>query len=299
LTPDFRCAAASADRAESLAGTASTVRSFLLVEDPGPWGVDALADSRLPAPVRRGLLQRADRSGVRVLLVRRHGRSSPSPLTVFAAHADPVAPWTETTEVDRPEQLLDLDLAAVAAGQSPGLRPHQEPLFLVCTHGRHDACCAERGRPVAAALSRVEPEATWEVSHIGGDRFAGNMLVLPEGLYYGRLSPEDVVAVAAGHREGRLSLPHLRGRCSQPFAVQAAEGFLRSKLGLSDLSALALDGQRRDDEDTVATFSGRSPVRGSWQVRVRTTRAEATQLTCRAARRSPPLVHTLVSLTAV
>lgn len=299
MTPGFRCAAASADRGEALAGTASTVRSFLLVEDPGPWGVDALADSRLPAPVRRGLLQQAGRSGVRVLLIRRHGRSRPRPLTVFAAHADPVAPWTETTEVDHPEDLLGLDLQALAAGRSPGLTPHREPLFLVCTHGRHDVCCAERGRPVAAALSGVEPEATWEVSHIGGDRFAGNMLVLPEGLYYGRLSPADGVAVAAGHREGRLSLRHLRGRCSQPFAVQAAETFLRCELGLDALSSVALEGHRRDDEDSVVVFRDTSPSGGRWQVRVQSTRAESTGLTCRAGRPGRPLAHALVSITAL
>ena len=45
----FRCSAAALDRGDSIAGTASTVRSFLLVENPGPWGVDAVRDSRLPA----------------------------------------------------------------------------------------------------------------------------------------------------------------------------------------------------------------------------------------------------------
>ena len=34
----FRCSVASRDREEDPAGTASTVRSFLLVENAGPWG---------------------------------------------------------------------------------------------------------------------------------------------------------------------------------------------------------------------------------------------------------------------
>jgi hypothetical protein len=37
---DFRCSGASVLRDEPLAGTASTVRAFLLIENTGPWGVD-------------------------------------------------------------------------------------------------------------------------------------------------------------------------------------------------------------------------------------------------------------------
>ena len=31
----------------------------------------------------------------------------------------------------------------------------------------------------------------WQSSHIGGDRFAGNVVFLPEGLYYGRVEPAE------------------------------------------------------------------------------------------------------------
>ena len=60
--------------------------------------------------------------------------------------------------------------ASIGIVPSPALEP--EPMLLVCTHGVHDTCCAVRGRPVAAALARRWPEATWECSHVGGDRFA-------------------------------------------------------------------------------------------------------------------------------
>ena len=85
---------------------------------------------------------------------------------------------------------------SVAAGRSPGLTPHTAPVLAVCTHGRHDTCCAERGRPVAAGLAEAYPEETWEASHIGGDRFAANLLVLPFGLYFGRLDPASARGVA-------------------------------------------------------------------------------------------------------
>src|SRR5690242_2618765 len=126
-----------------------------------------------------------------------------------------------------------------------GLTSYDEPLFCVCTHGRHDACCAERGRPVAAALAAAFPEQTWEVSHIGGDRFAGNMLALPQGLYYGRLDAESSVSVAEGHVAGRLDLDHLRGRSSYAMPVQYAELALRRHLGESEEGAVSLASRRR------------------------------------------------------
>ena len=47
------------------------------------------------------------------------------------------------------------------------------PVVVVCTHGRRDVCCAERGRPLAAATALEHPGAVWESTHVGGDRFAG------------------------------------------------------------------------------------------------------------------------------
>ena len=294
MSARFRCAEASTDRRETLVGTASTVRAFLLVETPGPWGVDAFSGP--PDGPNRRLATLAGRHRVRPLMIRRHGRSAPDRFTVFTAYADARTAWVETTRVADPLDLLDLDLAGLAAGRSPGLTPHHEPLFLVCTHGKHDVCCAERGRPVAAALSRRQPESTWEVSHIGGDRFAGNMLVLPEGLYYGRLTPDDALSVAERHRDGHLALDHLRGRSSYPFAVQAAETFLRTHLDKTGIDALVLTSSSRTDDATSARFTCEG---GSWQVSVRTSHSPGEQLTCRSAGANPAPLHELVSVTAL
>jgi hypothetical protein len=296
LSATFRCSASSTARHESQVGTASTVRSFLLVEDPGPWGVDAVHDSRMLSSVKNELLTEASRAGVRVLLIRRHGRSSPDGLQVFAGFADANRPWLESTVLDGPPSLLGLDLAGLGAGRSPGLTPWEEPLFLVCTHGKHDTCCAERGRPVAAALTDRLPEHTWEVSHIGGDRFAGNLLVLPEGLYYGRVDAARAVFVAEAHQRRQLVLDHLRGRCAYPFPVQAAEIYLRRQLGLTGAGALALTSRTRTGPSTRAVFTDGER---SWQVVVESTQAAPEQLTCRALRPDAPAEHTLVTITPV
>lgn len=296
MTTPFRCAVGSSGRPDELAGTASTVRAFLLVEEPGPWGVDALRDSRLSVGGPLGDAARAAR--VRPLLMRRHGRSSVEPgRRVFAAYADPVRPWLESTVVERPEDLLDLDLAALGRGESPGLTPTDTPVFAVCTHGRHDACCAERGRPVAAALAAAHPEETWQVSHIGGDRFAGNVLVLPHGLYYGRVDPAAALALAGAHLAGHLDLDHLRGRSGWAMSVQAAEIALRRQLGETAVDAVHLVARRVDGPDTLVELS----VAGRrWRVEVHsTTGPETALLTCRAAGESRLPRHTVRTVEAL
>ncbi len=291
MSEPFRCSSASASRDEPLVGTASTVRAFLLVEEPGPWGVDALRDSRLPEEVKgwlRGL------RGVRPLLVRRQDRRrGATGVRVFAGRASARQPRLETAELSDVREVTGLDVEALREGRSPGLSRVAEPLYLVCTHGRHDACCAERGRPLCAALHVAARAQAWEVSHIGGDRFAANLLVLPDGLYYGRLGPEDAAPLVAAHRAGELDLDHLRGRCAYPFGVQAAEVHLRRHLGELGLATVRLRGHHQDGA-VVRTWWD---VAGTtWSVDVRATTVGAHRLTCRSLSARPAPMYELVSL---
>lgn len=294
--PAFRCATASSQRDEPLTGTASTVRAFLLIEHSGPWGVNAVRDARLPDGLGESLARTAAAARVRPLLIRRPDRRKESDgLRVFAASAHPSHPWIETKVLADPHELFNLDLTALGAGRSPGLTPFDGTLLCVCTHGRHDACCAETGRPIAAALAAAHPTQTWEVSHIGGDRFAGNVLVLPPGLYYGRLDDESARAMAESHADGLLDLDHLRGRSSYAMPVQFAELALRRHLSERRIDAVLLVSRRAVDNLTDATFE----VAGSrWRVRVRTeSSTDLQQLTCRASRDNPVQVHELAEIT--
>ena len=61
MADPLRCAADSAARGEPLIGTASRVQRWLVVEQWGSWGRDALAESKMPSAVAAPLAEAARR----------------------------------------------------------------------------------------------------------------------------------------------------------------------------------------------------------------------------------------------
>jgi hypothetical protein len=294
------CAAASFSLGEPVYATASIVHSWVLLEQPGPWGRDALIQSRLPAELALEMQERADRHGVRLLLLRRAVPGRVSAPTCFVAHSGRHAPWIERATLDDAQQLLDLDFAALATGERPGFgEPHAEALYLVCTNGRHDPCCARLGRPVIRALLPSVGGAVWECSHVGGDRFAGNLVCLPHGLYFGRLGPVEAQRVVERYREGVIELDHYRGRAGDPYAVQAAEFFLRRAAGLAGVDDVVPTGSRklrpREVEVDFRALHGR-------RHRVVVAVAPATDprpLTCTAVQAQRPPTYSLLGMAPI
>lgn len=290
-----RCSAVSEAREEPMLGTASTVRNWLLLEHDGPWGAQPLMDGRLPGGVGEQLRRASKDRNIRILMIRRVDRRSNGSTTCFAIHSGPDDPWIERIELARFENVLSIDLERLGQGARLGRGElHGGALFLVCTHGRRDPCCAERGRPLADAMAGVFPEQTWEASHIGGDRFAGNLLAFPHGVYFGRVEPMDGPAVARAYLEGRLDLAHLRGRSCWPMRVQAAEHFLREREGLDRID----DVEVRNAAPVAGGFAARfRTIAGRFEVRVAVEPSqEAVRLTCHseAVERAP--VYRLVSI---
>jgi hypothetical protein len=306
---EVRCAAQSLERDEPLTGTASRVQRWLLVEQSGPWGRHALTESRLASDVAVRIEAAARRSGVRVVLIRRP-RTGPGASTdtdaegdgarhVLFVHSSAQGCWVEQTELAPPElaRLADRDLGALARPEPPGIgAPGPPSLHLVCVNGRHDPCCADLGRPVVRALVAAGVAELWECSHIGGDRFAANLVSLPEGVYYGRVEPDEAAALVADHRAGLVTLNRYRGRSCYPPVVQAAEAFVRRHLGERRLHAVSvLDVQRNDGRTTVEVEAEGAPV--MW-VTVEHALAEPQQLTCHATEPGEPGRYVVTGLQA-
>jgi hypothetical protein len=157
----------------------------------------------------------------------------------------PVAPRWELVERDKPwgrGHGLVVEGAKVLLVKRVGDAPASPDgrTYLVCTNGARDPCCAIRGPAVAAALAHARPGRVYECSHLGGHRFAANVLTLPDGLCFGRLDVRSALALAEELEAGRLPLEHLRGRSTLEPDQQAAEILMRRELGLTGLDDLTV-----------------------------------------------------------
>jgi hypothetical protein len=199
--------------ADATASAPERSRSWLLIEHPGPWAADPLDTAGL-APLARD----ADKAGIRVQLIRRPGEAGGR---VYAA-------WTAGPAVWSGHFSGDID--ALAAGSDQAIETPAEPLFLVCTHGRRDACCGRYGGALARALAdRGYP--VWESSHVGGHRFAANLVILPHGLYYGPVGVDEATAAIDAYRGGMVLASRYRGQAGLAAAEQAEQYAQISSVG--------------------------------------------------------------------
>jgi hypothetical protein len=236
---DLPCSEHGEALGEDPAGTAPGERGVLVVEQSGPWGRDAVAESGL-RPVSAELEAHAKACGVRIQVVRkatrRYALARPA---AWLAGFVPGARFLERLDIDDPRELLELSLGPATPTGAGTLE--DEPLLLCCTHSTRDPCCARRGLPLHRALTGTGAR-TWHASHLGGHRFAATMAALPMGVWLARVPTEAAAEIVALLADGRLPLPYLRGVAGQPPAAQAAEVALRRHLDLDRLDDLRLRG---------------------------------------------------------
>jgi Sucrase/ferredoxin-like len=283
------CSADSLSRDEPMTATASRVDRWLLVEHRGAWGPESVPSGRMAVGTAHALAATAAAARARLLLLRRSGsRPQGDGRWVFAVVSRPGEERVLARHVATDAELVHLT-PPFGPGVPDGWSTVDDPLYLVCTHGRHDRCCAIRGRPVARALAAAHPDRTWECSHIGGDRFAANLLVLPSGLYLGRVEADEVVALAAGLTDGVLPEGRVRGRSSLPSPVQAAQHFARQRYGRQRADDLYPVRQDAAGPDRWRVRLGDAVGQGEVDVEVRFVRDGAPQvLTCGAPPKTAP-----------
>lgn len=233
---------------EPLGGTADRVDVWILLEYRPAWKARAVEDNELPQAARRWLddglaaLSDAGLKG-RVALVRRR-EAGDAGLHLFVAAAGALRMFSGADY----GFLESVRLPAVVEGTGGGellTAPH----YFVCTNGQRDSCCGRFGMPVYRALRERVGERVWQVTHLGGHRFAPNVLVVPQGALYGRVTEAGLEAFLREVEADRLAFPELRGRCRYPAVVQAAEALT----GRSDLELIRLEG---DDAAARVTFDG-------------------------------------------
>ncbi|MDQ3134868.1 MAG: hypothetical protein M3Q76_08700 [Acidobacteriota bacterium] len=241
--PFFYCSDLSRDAAEQSFGTASVGEVWLLVEYREAWGVHALEDSALSTQVK-GHLNKFCKTvpRARILFIKQERVRLEEPLSCFVVRCRERAPSIVKLQLSDYDELLKFDLGALATGESLGGKIRiDEPLFLVCTHGKRDKCCAKFGYALYKSLrdkAAGDDARVWQSSHVGGDRFAANLICFPHGLFYAHVTEDGGRTIIAEYEGRRLVLDGYRGRASYSYPVQAAEFFIRTQTGLAAIDAL-------------------------------------------------------------
>jgi len=276
---DVFCREESIDAGEPIAGSAAAHTDvWVVLEYDRPWGKKAVPESSLPETAKEHLMRwEKEIPGARVQLVRGDPRvSRPGRVAFFLGSSSMQGSKMVRFNLETHEAVTELDVPSlvqdVRAGKDiPDAEVVTEPLVLVCTNGRRDACCAKWGLPIYTALAQIEGIDCWQTTHLGGHRFAPTLLTLPDGLCYGRLVVEDaeplVEAILAG--EVYAADRTLRGRTCLSAAAQAAEAHWRGKTGEVKVAALeAATDEERDGGTVVTLTAGGEEHRVTMQHRV-------------------------------
>jgi hypothetical protein len=218
------CSDFSISLEEPMGGTAGHAKHFFFITWPkAKWGQKVFKDSQgewtskylewvdSQAEIHGGILTR---------LIQHPENNYSEGLKIYAY---PGAVLYENISPEKVLEILEYHLK--------GLRNHtlshrisSNRQLSVCTHGRHDKCCAKFGQQLFDTLRESINESDhtieiWESSHLGGHRFAATVLDMPSGKMYGRIKPNLIDALL----NEKVQIEFHRGNVFNPAWLQVVE----------------------------------------------------------------------------
>ncbi|MGH7801926.1 MAG: sucrase ferredoxin [Thermodesulfobacteriota bacterium] len=248
----FFCSELSIKAREEMFGTVPRVDVWFLLEYREAWAEKAFPSSNIPENVKKHLSNYLESiPNSRVQLIKRHDRSSDL-IKFYLAVSDEIEPRLFEFTLSNHEDLLEFDIPKILDG-STFLR--KDPLILVCAHGTHDTCCGKFGVPVyMEAIKHEKGCMTWQCTHLGGHRFAANLLCLPHGIYYGRVRAENVNSLINEYQNHFVNLENYRGRSCYSNEAQSAEYYLRMKTGTKEIPAFRIKKTKKEGDNSMIEF---------------------------------------------
>lgn len=251
------CSLASLDQQEPLIGSASVGDRYVLVSRPkGAWAVKALMVDEF-AELRAFRAQYDDTHGG-TTVIRLFAGVEAAPGTV-EVRVFPGGVLFRDLPLPELPRVLASTFSGLKEGQTPAGSEPCPRTIAVCTHGKHDRCCAQFGQALFKELRAAQAElgaAVVESSHLGGHRFAATLLDLPPsgpGRMYGRLRADETPSFVAHLKAGSVWLDRYRGRVDLGAEAQIAEAQALRLGAPPDLSVEDLGSNRY-----LATWAGGS-----------------------------------------
>lgn len=248
----FFCATLSRQHQEPLHGTASPFQSLFLLEYSVAWGAKAFVDSEIGEHVKAALREQLGQlQNPRLLFIKRADKREGA-INFFAVNNRAADPYYNHYTFKSYDELVGFDLAASLERRATSQR---DPLYMVCTNGNKDKCCAKFGMTCYKQLLAHGPaERIWQCAHVGGDRFAPNVLVAPGGHYFGHVGSDDIEGLIADVEQERLTLAVHRGRSCYSKDVQSAEYYVRQAYQNVAMHDLELVERHAGESAATVTF---------------------------------------------
>lgn len=224
-TDTSSCAEVSVALNEPMIGSAPQVGLWILLEVRDVWEPKNLESNSLPSVAQAWLNDAMARGEAEGLMPRaqfiRHRRRPTDPLTVMTFREGEV----------RRQEIGDYSELAAIDPFNQQMPRSEEILYFVCTHARRDVCCSREGLPTWQRLDTLSNGRAWQTTHLGGHRFAPNVLTFPTARSYGRVRVDEVDAFFAEIESGGVPVHFLRGNSALPPDAQACEPTILSKHG--------------------------------------------------------------------
>ncbi len=197
-------------------GTAGHYDYWLVVELPQPWSEIALDQNEALKPYLPAIKSLVYEKGVKLRPIAiapdpDYAQTGYTRVLFYRRPSELFAQYTREEYLIPNSELGNLASALLLEPEKlPQFRNYQQNNnhkfdLLVCTHGNVDAACSRYGYPLyqnwrKQANSQVR---VWRCSHFGGHRFAPTAISLPDGRYWGRLTPEALNIITK--QQGNLS----------------------------------------------------------------------------------------------
>lgn len=224
------CRDSSSNAGEHLYGTVPRIEHWFLLEYGGNWSSDALKDSTVPQEVKSELTSLLTEFPDSRLQLIKSDDSDSSTVCFYYINSTEFEPKTYKFILSSYEDIPKLGLSGLIENGEIEDSLSDEKLALICTHGSYDKCCGKYGVPVYNELKGNEKLVVWKTTHVGSHRFSANMVMLPEGVYYGRVSTDNLNEIIKSHLREEIYLDCFRGRCCYNQNAQVSDFFLRKEL---------------------------------------------------------------------
>lgn len=254
MADKFSCTSISSSVNEQLFGTAPRVDHWFLIEYNANWAYDALAESNIPEMVKEYInneLRNIENSRIQVIKTGDSGDSGPR---FYYAHSSEFEPRLYEFQLEQYVDILEIDLVKLSQNNGFAENNSNKQLALVCSHGSHDRCCGTFGIPVYNKLRERREFETWRTSHVGGHRFSANIIMLPEGIYYGRVDSDNLDELVDSHKKKEIYLDCYRGRSCYSQTTQVSDYFLRDKTGKKGIYDIKVEYEKDREYNVSVEF---------------------------------------------